>query len=157
MKLPSRAAYIAYSGQCRRQVGMVSADGDTRLPGLALHRRCCGCQHGQIEPERLAHRPRLERTAARRMRRIGIPNLGDVSHPCAGQVLDQRVEKSAASLAPDGRSATVNPYPGLDVRTDQPGPHGALMIRSVPGENAALITRDVAYVIARKSSKPKWS
>src|SRR5215208_537361 len=156
MKMPSRAASIAYSGQCLRQVGVVSAAAGIGMPPLPFHsnRRC---EHAQVEPERLAHRPGLERTPAGRIRRIGVRDLGDVSHSTTRQMLDEWVKEAAPSLVPGVGSATVYSYPSLHERTEEPRPHGALVIGPVPRENASLVATDIALVVARESSETEWS
>src|SRR5919202_1591076 len=100
MKPPRRAASMAYSGQCRRQMlsRASAADRMRSAPPSGLGRKRCGLQHLQIEPERLAYRPGLERTAARGVWRSGVGDFGDVSHSRLFEMVQQRCEEASPGL-----------------------------------------------------------
>src|SRR5712691_9213474 len=69
------------------------------------------------------------------------------------------VERLEQSLRPAAGlfASLVDFYVGRDIGADQPRPHGSLMVRRVPFENAAFIARPIARVFGRQASQSKRS
>src|SRR5262245_7223617 len=97
---------------------------DREVRGAGPHRLR---QDAAREPQDLADRPGLERTAARRMRRITVRDLRHVLEPGGVEVMDERLEEKAARLAPHGGPGAAHPHPRLDERAEKPRPRGALV------------------------------
>src|SRR3954471_5659354 len=128
MKPPSRAASIAYSGQCRRQsAGPRSAACGMRTAGAARAHRRRRREHLEIEPERLAHRPGLKRAPARRVWWLRVGNLGEMSEAGLPEVPEHGLQEAPPGLSPGGGTVSTHSHPRLDERAEQPGPHRALV------------------------------
>src|SRR5687767_5985271 len=143
MKMPSSAASMAYSGQCRRESATLTGRSASRVRGIsatdgkrrAPPRRALSPlarEHTEVEPERLTYRPGLEGTPARRVRCIGVGNLRDVAQTRHREMLEQRVEESAAGLLLGVVTVAAHPNPRLDEWSQQPGPDRTLVIGPVP-------------------------
>src|SRR5688572_2917306 len=73
------------------------------------------------------------------------------------KMVEKRLEVFAARLVDGGRSALVNPHPGINERAEEPRPDGALVISAVAFAHAALITRCVARFAGRERTKAQRS
>src|ERR687897_548581 len=99
MKMPSSAASMVYSGQCRRHSSAwtgVAAVLGRGISATCGKRRTPPClaggpgarKYSEVEPKRLTHRPGLEGTAARRVGCLGVGNLRDVAHTRDREMLE---------------------------------------------------------------------
>src|SRR5438128_7529477 len=104
-------------------------------------------EHDPLEPQRLAHRPRLERAAARRVRRVAVGDLRQVAEARVVQMGEQRAEKAIARLAFRLRGAAADAEPRFDERADEPGPDRPLMVRAVALADAALVAWRVSRLV----------
>src|SRR5918995_3760982 len=148
MKVPSRAASMAYSAQCCSRIGNIRGSaGDSMSasapggPGSASHG-----ENAQIQPERFSNGPGLKRAPARSVRRVSIGDLRDVTQPALLEVRLQWIEKAFARLTPGTGRVSPHPEPGLHKRTEEPGPHRALMIAAIARADVSLITSHVARI-----------
>src|SRR5438876_708609 len=96
------------------------------------------------QPQRLAHRPRLERAAARRVRRVAVGDLRQMPEPRVVEMREQGVEEARARLGARRRRAAPDAHPGLDERAHEPRPDRALMVRAVALAWTARVARRVA-------------
>src|SRR5688572_5259578 len=103
-------------------------------------------EHDALEPDQLAQRPGLERTAARRVRRLRIGDLADVAEAGLGEVREQRCDEALASGDLGLWCVASDLDPGLDERPEQPRPDGALVVRAVTLEHAAFVAACVSEV-----------
>src|SRR6266508_60560 len=90
-----------------------------------------------IQAQRFAHRPGLERAAARGMGRIAVGDLADVAQTRFVHMREERREKPLPRLLPRRRRAGAHPHPGLHEWTGQPRPHCPLMVDAVALRHAA--------------------
>src|SRR5262249_14779889 len=119
--------------------------GPDRRRGRAHERR-----RARHRANQLAEGPGLERTTTRRVGRIAVGDLGDVTEAGDAQVLEQRDEKTAARFRPVRRVVAVDPEPGIDERADEPGPHRALVIGAVALAHAALVAWAIRGIARRE-------
>src|SRR5437868_3099559 len=73
-------------------------------------------EHAAIEPQRLADRPRLERTAARRVRPVAVGDLGEMTEARVVEMREQRFEEAGPGIALRVRRAAAHAHPRLDER-----------------------------------------
>ena len=66
---------------------------------------------------------------------------------------EERLNESFPGLLFGVRSIAVHSQPGFDKWTEKPGPYRALMVRSIPLENASFITRRVASFTRRQRTQ----
>ena len=76
-------------------------------------------------------RPRLERTAARRVRRFGVADFRDVTESSVVQMLIEWRKKSGARFFFRFGRGAAHAHPCFDECADQPRPDGALMINAI--------------------------
>src|SRR5690242_1587980 len=103
-----------------------------------------------VEAQRLANRPGLKRAAARRVRRLGVHDLRDVSQAALLDVAEQGNEQPSARLTLHGKAAAAHAYPGFHEWAEQPGPGGTLMVGAVPSANVAFVASDITRVVGRE-------
>src|SRR6185436_1083766 len=106
-----------------------------------------------IEPQRLADGPRLERAAARRVRRVAVGDLGKMAEARIVEMRENGVEKTGPRLPLRFDGAAANAYPGLHERSHEPWPHGALVVRRVALTHATRVTTRVARLVRRERAK----
>src|SRR5262245_25255851 len=70
-------------------------------------------------------------------------------------MVEERLKINATRFAQGGRGALVDPGPGVDKSTKQPGPDGSLMIAPVPLVDAALVARRVAGLAGGERPQPQ--
>ena len=93
--------------------------------------------------QHLGYAPGLRYAAARRKRRRGVEDLADGAQARLSKVRRKTLQKSAC-FEPALR---INLQPGIDERADQPGPHRALMIRGISGQEIALVSGFILRVV----------
>src|SRR5262245_33045752 len=77
-----------------------------------------------FKPEQFGERPRLERTAARCVRRFGVTNFRDMTQSSMIEVLVERWKKLRAGLFfSRGSVSAMHAHPGFDERANQPRPN----------------------------------
>src|SRR5262249_59116704 len=101
-------------------------------------------QNDLVEAQRLANRPRLERAAARRERRIAIGDLGHVADAGLVEMAEQRREEPPPRVALRLARAAAHAHPGVDEAAEQPRPRRALVIAAVAAAHVALIAPRIA-------------
>src|SRR5712692_7167269 len=104
-----------------------------------LSRSIVLAQHAINQAQEFAHRPRLKRAAARRVRRVGVRDLRNVAETGFVEMPEQRSDESLPGRPFRFRRMPAHADPGFDKWADQPRPNGSFMIRSVALEDAALI------------------
>src|SRR5438034_11755676 len=72
------------------------------------------------QAQRLAHRPRLERAAARCVRRVAVGDLREMSEARVVEVGEQRLEEAPTRLGAHRRRAAPDPPPGPDEPPPEP-------------------------------------
>src|SRR5437660_1074476 len=112
-----------------------------------------GGEHGPIETQRLADRPRLKRAAARRVRRVAVGDLGEMAEARLAEMREQRLEKATARLGDRLRGAAADADPCLHERAHEPRPDGALVVRTVALADAALVARPVPGLVGRERAE----
>src|SRR2546430_3587387 len=105
------------------------------------------------QPQRLAHRPRLERAAARRVRRVAVGDLRQMPEPRVVEMREQGVEEARARLGARRRRAAPDAHPGLDERAHEPRPDRALMVRAVALAWTARVARRVTGLAGRERAE----
>src|SRR5205809_7207194 len=103
--------------------------------------------------QRLAHRPRLERAAARRVRRVAVGDLRQMPEPRVVEMREQGVEEARARLGARRRRAAPDAHPGLDERAHEPRPDRALMVRAVALAWTARVARRVTGLAGRERAE----
>src|SRR5207237_478215 len=114
-----------------------------RTPGVPSARG----EHDPLEAQRLAHRPRLERAAARGVRRIAVGDLRQVAEARVVQMSEQRIEKAIARLGLRARGGAPDAEPRLDERAHEPGPDRPLMVRAVALADPTLVAGPVPRLV----------
>ena len=97
-------------------------------------------------PQHLRHGPRLGDAAARREGRVAVKDLAQAAQAMRCQLLEQRLQKG-----PRGRRVAVDAQVGADKGTDQPAPHGAPVVGSVPRAPVAAIVADVDRILGSEA------
>src|SRR5438445_12743810 len=83
------------------------------------------------QAQRLAHRPRLERAAARRVRRVAVGDLREMPEARVVEVGEQRLEEAPARLGARRRRGAPDAHPGLDEPAPEPRPDRTLVVPAV--------------------------
>src|SRR3954454_9710803 len=102
-------------------------------------------EEGAPDAEHLGHRPRLERAACRLVRCRPVGRLRDRAEPPLTDVRVEAIEDPVERHAHRARC--------IDVRPDQPGPHGACVVGGVPLGRPAAMERLVPGVFGREGPK----
>src|SRR5882724_6974203 len=97
----------------------------------------------------LRHAPGLRDAAVRAERRLGLEDLGDAAQPVIRQMLRHRREEGARGL-PVAVHAVVRERE----RSEQPGPRGALVVRTVALPRAARVPRLIARLARGQAAEP---
>jgi hypothetical protein len=92
-------------------------------------------QNVPLQPQELAERPRLERTAAGAVRGVAVRDLRKVSQSPLGKVLFHRLEEPLAGDAAMFFGIAMNSQPRLDKRPEKPRPDCPLVVRGVAFKN----------------------
>src|ERR1700736_369702 len=95
--------------------------------------------------------PRLGDAAHRPVRRFRLEDFADRPKPGVRQMRLKRLDHS-----PDRLSITVDAEVRVEVRSQEPGPRHAHVIRRVAGTLVALVDRLIARVIRSQGSKTVW-
>ena len=72
-------------------------------------------------------------------------------------MLHYRHEEARSSFALGVVALAMNTHPGLDERTDEPGPDGALMVNAVALSHAAFIPRRISGLFGGQRAKTEGS
>src|SRR5882762_6415241 len=87
------------------------------------------------------------------MRRFGITDFRDVTQAGMIQMLVERRKKSCTRLLSYVSVRTVDAYPRLNKRADQPGPDRTLVIDRISRTRVALIMRRVSAFSGRERAQ----
>src|SRR5271165_457321 len=94
-------------------------------------------------PQNLGDAPGLRDAAARRKGRLGVENFADGPNASVSQVWLKTIQELASAC----QIAAVNLKPGINERSDQPGPHRALMVGGIARAKVAVVLWLVVLVI----------
>src|SRR6267142_3253628 len=97
-----------------------------------------------IKAQHFANGPRLKRTTSGSVRRFGVGNFRNVTHAGFIKMTEEWREKLFAGFASRFGGVPMDAHPGLHKWSDQPGPDGALMIRTVALHDPAFIMRCIS-------------
>ena len=116
-----------------------------------VRRTPCGRREDDaVEPQGFAYGPRLEGTAPRAMRRLGVGDLGNVPEASLIEVGEQRPEEPFARRALGADRAATHSHPRLHERAEQPGPDRPLMVRAIARRHTPVVPRDVPRLARRE-------
>src|SRR5664280_781969 len=104
---------------------------------------------GSNDAQQLRHAPGLMYAASGKMRGVTVEDLAHAAYPC----LPKMVDKGPAEVL-QRRRRQASGFARLDIGTEQPWPHGALMIGAIPAVLPAMIAADVGRVGRRQSAQP---
>src|SRR5262249_15770954 len=107
-------------------------------------------KNAPCKPEEFGEGPRLERTAARCVRRFGVTNFRNVTQPCMIEMLVEWWKKLRSGLFSRGSVSAMHAHPGFDERANQPRPNRALMINRISRERVALVLRRISALPTRQ-------
>jgi hypothetical protein len=125
----------------------------TLLGGPTSDLQIARLAENRLKPERLAHRPCLERASARDVRCVSVRNLRQVSDAGIFDQRQQRREKARTRFALRfGRLAT-DAQPRFDERPHQPRPYRPLVVRAISLVHAAQVVRRVCALAGRERSQ----
>src|SRR6185436_6568768 len=96
--------------------------------------------------QELGNAPGLSDTPPRGERRLGIEDLAD--RPDAGLV--EMRDKALERLSHAGYVVWINLQPGVHIRSGQPAPDGALVVRRVARAQISVVARFEVRIVGRK-------
>ncbi len=103
--------------------------------------------HQSSGSKHLGHRPGLERTTSCGMRWITVRRLRYRAEPELVQVRFDTVEQTCRVDADADR--------GLDVGSEQPGPHGSLVVGQVAFDRPTAVMRPIGRVVGCQGPEPQ--
>src|SRR5579883_2982548 len=96
--------------------------------------------------------PCLSKTAGRRKGRLRLRHLAHRADAALPQMANQRREQSQS-----GSAVMKDAQMNINVRADQPGPDGPLMVRAVTLDGIAVEARVIRRVLRTEGAQSHWS